>query len=47
MVSFSDLLNGAKMFEDTFGPRWGRRWWRIFFVIVVMAIGAGSRARAK
>jgi hypothetical protein len=27
MISLSDLLNGPKMFEETFGLQWGRRFW--------------------
>jgi hypothetical protein len=38
MVSFSDLINGPKMFRETFGPKWGPRYWRAFFVIAVAAL---------
>jgi hypothetical protein len=40
VVSFSDLISGPKMFRETLGPRWGPRWWRVFFVIVVLGIAA-------
>jgi hypothetical protein len=38
MVSLSDLANGPKLFEETFGRRWGRRYWRVFFAVAVLAI---------
>lgn len=38
MVSFSDLIDGPKMFRETFGPKWGPRWWKLFFTVVVLAI---------
>lgn len=56
MVSLSDLTDGPKMFRETFGPKWGPRWWRVVFTIVVIAIacaaaeeigGTGSKALAS
>ena len=53
MVSFSDLIDGPKMFRETFGPKWGPRWWKAFFTVVVLAValiaaqeigGVGSNA---
>lgn len=38
MVSFSDLIDGPKMFRETFGPKWGPRWWKAFFTVVVLAV---------
>jgi hypothetical protein len=38
MVSLSDLTNGPKMFKETFGPKWGPRWWKVVFTIAVLAI---------
>jgi hypothetical protein len=38
MVSLNDLTNGPKMFQETFGSKWGPRFWRIVFTIVVIAI---------
>jgi hypothetical protein len=38
MVSLSDIAEGPKLFETTFGPKWGPRWWRVFFVVVILAI---------
>lgn len=40
MVSLSDLINGPKMFEDTFGSTWGPRWWRLFFSLAILAAAA-------
>jgi hypothetical protein len=40
MVSFSDLIDGPKMFRETFGPKWGPRWWWLFFAIIILAAGA-------
>jgi hypothetical protein len=40
MISLSDLLNGPKMFEETFGLQWGRRFWLAFFTVAVLAIAA-------
>jgi hypothetical protein len=42
MVSLSDLVDGPKMFRETFGPKWGPRWWRVFFVIVVLAVASAA-----
>lgn len=38
MVSLTDLTNGPKMFQETFGSKWGPRLWRAVFTIVVVAI---------
>jgi hypothetical protein len=37
MVSLSDLANGPKVFEENFGPKWGPRWWRMFFALSILA----------
>jgi len=39
MPSFSDLIDGPKMFQNTFGQKWGPRLWWAFFSVVVLAIG--------
>jgi hypothetical protein len=40
MTSFSDLVQGPKMFADAWGPKWGPRYWRVFFTIIVLALAA-------
>lgn len=42
MVSLSDIVDGPKMFRETFGPKWGPRLWWIFFVIVVLGIASAA-----
>jgi hypothetical protein len=42
MVGLSDLMNGPKMFRSAFGPLWGKRMWRAFFVAVAIGIVAAA-----
>jgi hypothetical protein len=45
MVSLTDLTNGPKMFQETFGSKWGPRLWRAVFTIVVVAIVTGAMSQ--
>jgi hypothetical protein len=42
MVTLTDLTNGPKMFQETFGSKWGPRLWRVVFTIVVIAIATAA-----